>query len=252
MDGFRKRGEVLHATEANLDAQRRVERAGGGVEGEARDGRRRPADRTEIRPSPRGTLCGVSDVTRILAQWEDLDDPAADLLPLVYGQLRAMARSRMRHERVGHTLQATALVHEAYLKLMDLQGDAGAAARDRRRFFAAAGEAMRRLTIDHARRRNAAKRGGGGGAKIALDALGGDVPDPKQADTDDRLIALGEALDVLEAEDPRAAEVVKLRHFAGLTVAEVAAAMEVSVRTVEREWTFARARLLELVRHADA
>ena len=198
-----------------------------------------------------GDAKGPSDVTQILQQWEHLDDPAADLLPLVYGQLRAMARSRMRNERAGHTLQATALVHEAYLKLMDLQGDAHAAARDRQRFFAAAGEAMRRLTIDHARRRNAAKRGGGG-ARIALDALGGDVADPRQADADDRLIALGEALDVLEAEDPRAAEVVKLRHFAGLSVAEVAAAMEVSVRTVEREWTFARARLLELVQRADA
>lgn len=182
----------------------------------------------------------------ILRQWESLDDPAAELLPLVYGQLRAMARSRMRNERANHTLQATALVHEAYLKLMDLQGDESAAPRDRRRFFAAAGEAMRRLTIDHARRRNAVKRGGPE-AKISLDALGGDVPDQK-TDTDDDLIALGDALDVLEAEDRRAAEVVKLRYFAGLSVPEVAAALEVSVRTVEREWTFARARLVELMK----
>lgn len=186
------------------------------------------------------------DVTQILQHWESLEDPAADLLPLVYGHLRAMAQSRMRNERANHTLQATALVHEAYLKLMDLQDDAQAAPRDRRRFFAAAGEAMRRLTIDHARRRNAAKRGGGG-ERIALDALGGDVADPRTVDPDDRLIALSEALDVLEAEDPRAAEVVKLRHFAGLSVAETAAALETSVRTIEREWTFARARLLELL-----
>lgn len=192
----------------------------------------------------------MTDVTRILEGWESLDDPAGELFPLVYAQLQGMARARMRRERPEHTLQATALVHEAYLKLVGLQGDSDAAARDRRRFFAAAGQAMRRLVIDHARHRNAAKRGGngdghGGGIRVSLDALAAEPADDRG--TDERLIALGEALDTLEAEDPRAAEVVKLRYFAGLSVAEVAEAMEVSPRTVEREWTFARARLLDLM-----
>lgn len=156
-----------------------------------------------------------------------------------------MASSRMRQERGDHTLQPTALVHEAYMKLMSLQRDTEAAPRDRRRFFAAAGEAMRRLTIDHARRRNADKRGGST-ASVSLAALGDDVADPRARDA--QLVDLDEALKTLDIEDARAAEVVKLRYFAGLSVAEVAEAMEVSVRTVEREWTYARARLLDLMK----
>ncbi len=187
-----------------------------------------------------------SEVTRLLREWNQHENPAEELLPLVYAQLHAMARSRMRRERAGHTLQATALVHEAYMKLLEVDGGAPAFA-NRSRFFLAAAEAMRRILIDHARKRRTAKRGGGA-VRISLDDLHADpsAPSPGMADAD-RLVALGESLDVLEAEDPRAAEVVKLRYFAGLSAEETAQALEISERTVHREWAYARARLLELL-----
>ena len=201
-----------------------------------------PADRAEAT---------VSEVTRLLREWDQHSDPAGELLPLVYAQLHAMARGRMRQERAGHTLQATALVHEAYLKLLDAATAAGPDGTpgfaDRGRFFVAAAEAMRRILIDHARKRRTAKRGGGA-VRISLDDLGGDPSAPTGGLADaDRIVALGEALDVLEAEDPRTAEVVKLRYFAGLSAEETAAALDISERTVHREWSYARARLLELV-----
>ena len=187
-----------------------------------------------------------SEVTRLLREWDQHENPAAELLPLVYAQLHAMARSRMRRERTGHTLQATALVHEAYMKLLDVEGSAPGFA-NRSRFFLAAAEAMRRILIDHARKRRTAKRGGGA-VRISLDDLQADAPaDTRSLADADRLIALGEALDVLESEDPRAAEVVKLRYFAGLSAEETAQALEISERTVHREWSYARARLLELL-----
>jgi RNA polymerase sigma factor (TIGR02999 family) len=158
---------------------------------------------------------------------------AADLLPLVYEDLRAFAAARMAAEPAGHTLDPTALVHEAYLRLV---GPADGAKWDGRgHFFAAAAEAMRRVLIDHARRRRAAKRGGGepGGA-LAPGAA--QAPDP-----DDRLIALDEALTRLAADDPVAAKVVELRRYAGLDHEAVAAALGVTIYVARRKWTYARA-----------
>jgi RNA polymerase sigma factor (TIGR02999 family) len=184
------------------------------------------------------------EITRILANWDQLNDPASDLLPLVYGQLRAIARNRMNSERAGHTLQATALVHEAYLKLVRTP-ESGQKFEGRARFFAAAAEAMRRILIDHARARKAAKRGE---PKVPLDNLVEEPADLDALPDPDRLLALNDALDILEKEDSRAAEVVRLRYFAGLNAEETADVMNLSERTVHREWTFARARLHELLK----
>lgn len=186
------------------------------------------------------------EVTRILQQIDRRADAAEELLPLVYDHLRAIAQRRMREERAGHTLQATALVHEAFVKLVGGAGGAGGGAdgpgwESRAHFFRVAAEAMRRILIDHARKRKSVKRGGGA-TPIPLSVV--DLAaehDPAQ------IMALDEALETLEAEDARAAEVVKLRFFAGLSVEETAEAMGISERTAMREWAFARARLYELL-----
>ena len=179
----------------------------------------------------------MSDVTRILSQIESGDPAAADqLLPLVYEELRKLAAAKLAHEQPGQTLQATALVHEAYLKLVGspLQ-DSVPQWNSRGHFFAAAGEAMRRILIMSARRRCAEKRGGGL-QRIELDpAL---LP---AADRDERLLALDEALTRLEQQHPEQARLVKLRFFAGLTIAEAAAAMGISDTTADRHWAYARA-----------
>jgi RNA polymerase sigma factor (TIGR02999 family) len=188
-----------------------------------------------------------SDVTRLLSAWDTLDNPAGELLPLVYDQLRAIAQNRMRQERPDHTLQATALVHEAYMKIM-AQPDGGVVFQNRARFFAAAAEAMRRILVDHARARKAEKRGSG--ARVArldepdrLEAgASSEWPDP------DQLLSLNDAIDTLGREDEHAAQVVRLRFFAGLSNEEVADVLKTSERTVRREWTYARARLNELLR----
>lgn len=160
------------------------------------------------------------------------------LLPLVYEELKVLAKSRMNRERDGHTLQATALVHEAYMKLAR---DDQVEWRERGHFFGAAAEAMRRILIDHARRAKSDKRGGGA-AQVTLGAAENAI----QLDVDQAL-ALGEALDALEAEDPRAAEVTRLRFFSGLSVEETAEVLGTSERSVYREWSYARARLFELL-----
>jgi RNA polymerase sigma factor (TIGR02999 family) len=166
-------------------------------------------------------------------------DPRAadDLLPLVYGQLRAIAQERMAMERRDHTLQATALVHEAYVKLVGADeipwsGRAG--------FFSAATEAMRRILIDHARRRGSEKRGG----RVARIALR-EVADLASADDPGEIVAFDEAFLRLEEQHPEVAKVVRLRFYAGLTVEETAKVLAISPRTVNREWTFARAWLHE-------
>jgi RNA polymerase sigma factor (TIGR02999 family) len=158
---------------------------------------------------------------------------AASLLPLVYEELRRLARSRMRHLAPGQTIQPTALVHEAYLRLVRGE-DPGWVSRGH--FFAAAAQAMRNILVEHARRRGRVKRGGRA-ARLALDdsALLLGVDDPGS------LLAIDEALTDLERLDERKARVVSLRVYAGLTGAQIGAALELSGRTVEREWRFARA-----------
>lgn len=157
---------------------------------------------------------------------------AAELLPAVYEELRALARSRMAREPRGATIQATALVHEAYLRLV---GDADPGWSGRGHFFAAAAQAMRRILVDRARARNVDKRGGGM-TRVSLDegAVLGDEPSLE-------ILALDEALTKLEAHDGRKAKVVKLKHFAGLEVDEIATALEVSPTTVKNDWAYARA-----------
>ncbi len=175
-------------------------------------------------------------VTQILQHFGEREHAADDLLPLVYDQLRAIATRRMAGERAAHTLQATALVHEAYVKLI---GDQDISWENRAHFFGAAAEAMRRILIDHARKRSSQKRGGGRSAvPMSVVDLAEDC-DPSQ------VLALDEALTNLEASDPRAAKVVQLRFFAGLGVDEVAEVLGISERTVMREWAFARAQLFE-------
>ncbi|MCB9903894.1 MAG: sigma-70 family RNA polymerase sigma factor [Planctomycetes bacterium] len=175
------------------------------------------------------------ELTRIL---KGGDAQRGELLPLVYGELKGIAANRMRGERGEHTLQATALVHEAWMRLA---GNESIEWRDRRHFYGAAAEAMRRVLIDHARKARSEKRGG----DLERVTLGA----PEAASDFDaaELIALDEALDRLESEDARAATVVRLRFFAGLTMPEVALSMEVSERSAHREWAFARARLFELL-----
>ena len=178
------------------------------------------------------------EVTLLLQSLQEGGDGAAALFDAVYTELRQIAGSRMRKERAGHTLQATALVHEAYMRLVG-QRDLGFA--NRRHFFGAAAKAMERLLIDHARKVRSLKRGGAE-ARVALTLSGlSDGGDP------DQVLELHEALDALAAEDPRAAEIARLRFFVGLEVEETAQALELSPRTVARDWAYARARLFELL-----
>jgi len=176
-------------------------------------------------------------VTRILNEAARRPEAADELLPLVYDQLRAIAEQRMRGERSGHTLQATALVHEACARML---GD-DRAYESRAHFFRVAAEAMRRILIDHARKRGAEKRGGGR-ARVPISVVDlAEDHDPAQ------ILALDEALKKLEGEDPRAFEIVQLRFFAGLSAEETAEVLGVAKRTVQREWAYARAKLYQLL-----
>jgi RNA polymerase sigma factor (TIGR02999 family) len=179
----------------------------------------------------------VSDVSKLLNAMDQGDPHAADqLLPLVYDELRRLAAERLAHEQPGQTLQATALVHEAYLRLV---GDDKERHWDNRgHFFAAAAEAMRRILVEAARRKQRAKHGGGRN-RIDLDAAQPAAPDPRHD-----LVALDAALTKLAAEDPQAAKLVELRHFTGLSVAEAAQALGISPRTADRVWAYAQAWLL--------
>jgi RNA polymerase sigma factor (TIGR02999 family) len=181
-------------------------------------------------------------VTQILAAVEQGDAAAAEkLLPLVYDELRKLAAQKLTHEKPGQTLQATALVHEAYLRLVDV--DKAQHWNSRGHFFAAAAEAMRRLLVEQARRKSRIRHGG---AQKRRD-LDGQL-EIAVADDDGEMLALSDAIDRLAAHEHEAAEVVKLRYFAGLTIEETAAAMNVSVRTVNRHWTYARAWLYQQLR----
>lgn len=187
-----------------------------------------------------GETARAATVTRLLGE-AGAGNPtaAADLLPLVYEQLRALATRKLRQERPDQTLQATALVHEAYLRLVGASGAAAGSQWDGRwHFFAAAAEAMRRILVDAARHKGCLKRGGGGGGgqRVSLDDLTCTVADPPHD-----LLALDEALTEFAEKHPEKAQLVKLRYFAGLTTEEAAQALGVSVRTAGRDWAYARA-----------
>jgi RNA polymerase sigma factor (TIGR02999 family) len=183
----------------------------------------------------------MSEVTRILSAIEQGDPRAAEqLLPLVYDELRKLAAAKLAQEKPGQTLQATALVHEAYLRLVDVEQPQ--AWNGRGHFFAAAAEAMRRILLNRARDKNRRKRGGGW-QRVDLDRLAA-VDDA----SDDELIALDDALERLAQENQRCAELVKLRFFAGLSQAEAAAALGLARRTADRYWAYARAWLYEALK----
>ena len=176
----------------------------------------------------------MPEVTRILSAIEDGDPTAAEqLLPLVYDELRKLAVAKLAHEKPGQTLQATALVHEAYVRLVDMQQ--GQQWNGRGHFFAAAAEAMRRILVENARRKRSEKHGGGR-ARLDLDNVDLAVPLPG-----DDVEAIDEALEKLERIDARKAAVVKLRYFAGMTAPQAAEALGISVSTVDNYWAYARA-----------
>ena len=182
----------------------------------------------------------MSEVTRILSAIEQGDPHASErLLPLVYEELRTLAAAKLAQERPGQTLQATALVHEAFLRLVDT--DRAPRWDSRGHFFAAAAEAMRRILINRAQEKRCLKRGGGR-QRVDLDRLA--VVDDA---ADEDLLALNDALDALAQESRSCAELVKLRFFAGLTLDEAAAALGLARRTADRYWAYARARLYELL-----
>ncbi len=175
----------------------------------------------------------MSDVTQLL-EAASAGDPraAAELLPLVYDELRRLAAHRLAGERNGHTLQPTALVHEAWLKI---SGDEKRDWNGRQHFFAAAAEAMRRILVDRARRRLAAKRGAG---EVCLDADELEISAPAP---DDQLLAVSDALEKFAALDERKAELVKLRYFVGLNFEQAAEALDIAVPTAKQWWAYARA-----------
>lgn len=185
----------------------------------------------------------MTNVTTILEAAESGDPKmAAELLPLVYEELRRLAAAKMAGQPPGHTLQATALVHEAYLRLL---GNGEHTWQNRRHFFAASAEAMRHILVDRARRR-AAVRHGGGHARLNLD----EVAVAAEA-TDDNVVLVNEALEKLAASDPATAELVKLRFFAGFTFAQAAELTGVSERTAKRMWAYARAWLFEEIQQTS-
>ena len=196
-------------------------------------------------PSVTDYPCGMSDVTRILSQIEQGDPQATEkLLPLVYDELRKLASAKMAQETPGQTLQATALVHEAYLRLVggtDQKWDSVG------HFFAAAAEAMRRILIDQARRRGSLRHGGGMDRRPVSDAeIAAPLPSVD-------LVALNEALEKFERLDVLKANLVKLRYFAGLTIPQSAEALGISATTADRYWAYARAWLhAELARGASS
>ena len=197
-------------------------------------------------PRPTVVFCSsvpVSGLTLMLPQAQPGAPDAADrLLPLLYDELRRLAAAKMSRESAALTLQPTALVHEAWLRL---GGDAQPALQNRAHFFGAAAEAMRRILIDRARRRHAARHGGGQ-QRV-------DVADVEIADAtvnDDELLAVHEALDRFAAEDPKKAELVKLRYFGGLTLEDAAQALDIPLGTAKRWWTYSRAWLSRAITDA--
>jgi RNA polymerase sigma factor (TIGR02999 family) len=187
----------------------------------------------------------MNDFTRVIARIDRGEPQAAEeLLLLVYDELHRLAARRLAHERPGSTLQTTALVHEAYLRLVEAE-DAGRW-ENRAHFFAAAAEAMRRILVEAARRRQRVKHGG---ERTRVDI---DLVDVASDSARNDLVALDQALTRLAEIDPKAAKLVELRHFAGLTVAESAESLAISPRTADRLWAFARAWLLRELTDSDA
>jgi len=191
-----------------------------------------------VRPHSGGLLApnafaqAMNDITRILNAIQQGDAKATgELLPLVYQELRKLAAHKMAGEASGHTLQATALVHEAWLRLA---GPNQQSWQNRAHFFAAAAEAMRRILVDHARRKQSLKRGGGAEREELNESVLVLTAPP------DELLAVHDALDKLALEDPQATELVKLRYFVGMTMEEAAAALGMAKRTAENLWTYAR------------
>jgi RNA polymerase sigma factor (TIGR02999 family) len=182
------------------------------------------------------TLCAnLSEVTRILKNIEHSDRKAADeLLPLVYEELRKLAAAKMSSQRFDHTLQPTALVHEAWLRL----AGAGARFEGRTHFFASAAQAMRHILADHARRKSALRHGGGQ-QRVEFDEAGITAPD-----NDDQILAVNEAVEKLAVENQLGAELVKLRYFGGLTLTEAAQALSISDRTADNYWAYAKVWLI--------
>jgi len=185
----------------------------------------------------------MSDVTRILNAMERGDAKATDeLLPLVYEELRVLAAQKLSHEAPGQTLQATALVHEAYLRLV---GDETRDWQNRGHFFAAAAEAMRRILVDKARRKKCAKHGGAAQRVDLHDAIGAVEASPEG------LIAMDEALTKLGDQDAEAAKLVKLAYFGGLSLEQAAQVLGMSARSAYRHWAFARAWLYKAITHEE-
>ncbi len=182
----------------------------------------------------------MSDVTQLLHAIDAGDPKAADqLLPLVYEELRKLAAVRMANEKMGQTLQPTALVHEAWLKIA---GDGGEQFANRRHFFKAAATAMQQILIDNARRKQRIKHGGDqAGEELHESRIAVSVPS-------EELLAVNDALAALALEDPQAAEVVQMRYFVGMSVPEIADALDLAPRTVDRHWAFARAWLKRTIR----
>jgi RNA polymerase sigma factor (TIGR02999 family) len=186
----------------------------------------------------------MSEVTRILSAIEQGDPSAAEqLLPLVYDELRRLAAAKLASEKPGQTLQATALVHEAYLRLVDVEK--AQQWNSRGHFFAAAAEAMRRILVERARHKGRMRHGGG---RRRIDLLDAEVPAPTD---DEQVLLLDEALARLAAVRPQAAELVKMRFFAGLTLEEISPLLSLSPRTARRLWAFARAWLRRDIERAN-
>ncbi|MCO6045110.1 ECF-type sigma factor [Aeoliella sp. ICT_H6.2] len=187
----------------------------------------------------------MPDVTHILSQIESGDPSAAEqLLPLVYQELRELAAAKIAHEKPGHTLQATALVHEAYLRLVD--AEKAQHWNSRGHFFGAAAEAMRRILVDRARRKKREKHGGDL-HRVAWENLQVGVDAPP-----DQLLQLDECLTELAASDAQTAELVKLHCFAGLSIEQAAEQLSISARTAYRDWAYARAWLLSRLKQAES
>ncbi|MBI4659053.1 MAG: sigma-70 family RNA polymerase sigma factor [Verrucomicrobia bacterium] len=182
----------------------------------------------------------MSELTRILNSPADRPGERAEqILPLVYSELRRLAQHKMAHEPAGHTLQATALVHEAWLRV---NGPNEVRWNGRNHFFSAAAEAMRRILVEHARRKLAQKHGGGQ-ARLDIDAV--EIPEEQSPE---KLLSIHEALDELAAEAPDQAEVVKLRFFVGMSHAEIASALGISEKTSKRYWAHAKAWLCQRIK----